>query len=537
MRHAPAPRTVTLLLGGIGAALALVILRCRNVYEDEWLSLAFIQKPMGELWRWTIECGCHPPGALALDRLALLAMGSARGIAALHLVVWFACMGFFVLRAQRLLRSEWGRWGFAAAAFMHPQLLMWAGTLRWYGVWWGVALVVLAVGLLPRQSDREPSWAVSAALGLAGALLLYLDYLAFLFLPCFGVAWLVRYGPSKAAIVRLLAIAGLSAGFAWPVLTSFPDQQALQQCSAEVANHVAAAFQMVHGLSIGQAIMPWHPVGAVVLLGLLLPCIGGLVRALIDRWREPAPAVPSARREVAALVCFLALMLAAAVASGLGTKPRSFLGLGAVVSLLLALGAERMTLRPWRALATALVVLWIATGATNLIARTGTAKRQLNDRPEQVIERLEQIAGDGPALVLTSNLILTFEINQRRARGRTPLVVGSIWNDPVHGFPAGLPPGAERMPIVLVLAEAEAETTGPDPGRDALTAARRMIAGERHEEVGWDPDWQLKSWLARRRLEPYRFHIWYGRPRPGDWRAVESRLQDAARGLILGDNF
>ncbi|MGH7730660.1 MAG: hypothetical protein ACRENJ_05345 [Candidatus Eiseniibacteriota bacterium] len=537
MRRPPMARAVTLLLAAIGAAVALVILRQRNLYEDEWLSLAFIQKPMGELWRWTIECGCHPPGALALDRLALLGLGTARGIAAVHLAVWFACMVFFVLRAGRLLRSDWGRAGFAAAALMHPQLLMWAGTIRWYGVWWGVALVVLAVGLLPGRSDRAPSWAVTGALGLAGALLLYLDYLAFIFLPCFGVAWLVRYGPSRASAARVLAITAISSAVAWPVVTTFPGQQALAQCSAEVANQVAATFQMLHGLSIGQAIMPWHPVGVIVLVGLLLPSLWGLVRGLIGRLREPAPAHPAARRELAALVIFLALMLAAAIASGLGTKPRSFLGLTALVSLQLAIGAEHLRARPWRALAAALAVLWIATGAYHLIARTGTAKRQLNDRPEQVIARLEQIADGGPALVLTSNLILTFEINQRRAQGRTPLVMGSIWNDPVHGFPAGLPADAMRLPWVIVLAEAEVGSTAPDPGRVALSAARRMIADERREDVGWDPDWQRKSRLAGQQLEPYRFRLWYGRPRPGDWRPVDARLQAAARGTILGENF
>jgi hypothetical protein len=527
-------RALPLLLG---MALSIAILCVRNLYEDEWLSLAFLTKPMVELWRWTVACGCHPPGALALDRLTLLALGSARGIAAVHLVIWFAGSAFFVARAGRLLRTDWGRAGFATLAFAHPQLLMWAGTVRWYAVWWGLALVVLAAGLMPRRGDRPPAWPATIALGVAGALLLHLDYLAFVFLPCFAVAWLVRYGPTWPAIARILAIAALSTALGWPVVTTFPDQQALVQCSAEVANHLAAAFHMGHGLSIGQAMMPWHPVGVIVLVALILPCVALLARELIARGREPDAPVPWAAREVAALVCLFGLMVAAAIATGLGTKPRSFLGLTTVVALGLAMGAERLAWRPWRALAAVLLAAWIASGAWNLVARTGSAKRQLNDRPEQVIARLEQLAGNGPALVLTSNLILTFEINQRRARGRTPLVVGSIWNDPVHGFPAGLPEDAARFPRVLVLAEAEAGSTAPDPGRVALTAARRMIAGERSEDVGVDQDWQRKSRLAGQRLEPWRFRIWYGTPRAGDWKAVDERFRSAAKGTILGDGF
>lgn len=534
MRRAPWMRAVPLLLG---AALSISILGARNLYEDEWLSLAFLTKPMAELWRWTIACGCHPPGALALDRLTLLALGSARGIAAVHLVIWFACSAFFAFRAGRLLRTGWGRAGFATLAFAHPQLLMWAGTVRWYAVWWGLALVVLAAGLMPRRDDRPPSWPATIALGVAGALLLHLDYLAFVFLPCFAVAWLVRYGPTRPAMARILAIATLSTALGWPVVTAFPDQRALVQCSAEVANHLAAAFHMAHGLSIGQAMMPWHPVGIVVLVALILPCLALLARDLLARWREPGELAPSAAREVAALVCFLALMVGGAIASGLGTKPRSFLGLTTVVALGLAMGAERLSWRPWRALAAVLLAAWIGTGAYDLIARTGSAKRQLNDRPEQVIARLEQLAEGGPALVLTSNLILTFEINQRRARGQTPLVVGSIWNDPVHGFPAGLPPDASRLPRVLVLAEADAGSTAPDPGGEALTAARGMIADARSEDVGVDPDAQLKSRITGQRFEPWRFRIWYGTPRAGDWNAVDARFQSAAKGTILGDGF
>ena len=242
MRRPPIATLVTPLLGAVGLIVGLVVLSRRNLYEDEWLSLAFIQKPMVELWRWTIECGCHPPGALALDRLALLGLGSARGIAFVHLLFWLGCVTFFVLRAGRLIDRPWARAGFAAVAFMHPQSLMWAGTIRWYGVWWGLALVMVAVGLLPRRSDHLPSWAVTLALGVAGALLLYLDYLAFLLLPCFGVAWLVRYGPTRPAVARIAAIAGFTTALGWPVVRSFPDQQALEQCSAEVANHLAAAL-------------------------------------------------------------------------------------------------------------------------------------------------------------------------------------------------------------------------------------------------------------------------------------------------------
>ncbi len=470
-----------------------------------------------------------------VDQVLLHAIGSSRGIAVVHLVAWYAAVAFFVLSAQPLLRSAWGRAVFAAVAFMHPQLLMWAGTIRWYPVWWGLALVVLAAGLLPRRHDRVPSLAVTVMLGVAAAALLYMDYLAFIFLPCFAVAWVVRHGLSRPSVGRLLAMAGIGIVLAWPVVSWFPNQHALRQCAVAIGNPLGAALFMAHGLSIGQSILPWHPVSVIVVLGLLLPCGWWFAREFFRRWRESRGTDPAGRRELAAVLCFLVLMVAAAIASGLGTKPRSFLGLAVVMGLLIALGAERVTSRPGRGLVAALMVLWIATGAYHLIARTGTAKRQLNDRPEEVIARLDQLSGHEPALVLTESLTLTYEINERGARGKTALRVCSIWDDPVHGHPPGLELDVLQLPWVFVVSEVEAEPADRALVADALASSRRLIQDERSVDLGQDPDWKLKSRLSGQRLEPYRFHVWYGHPRPGDWRAVGEKFTAVARLTILAE--
>jgi len=473
MRPSPAPNRTVLIFGLTGLVVSLAILAGRNLYEDEWLSLAFMQKPLGELWRWTFDAGCHPPGALALDWLALQIL-APRGIAAVHLVVWFAAVGYFVLRAQPLLGSALGRGWFAALAFMHPQSLMWAGTIRWYAPWWAVALAVLAGGLLPRRDDRPPSWPVSMGLGLAGAALLYMDYLALIFLPCFAAAWLTRYGFSRPPLARLLAMGGIAALAAWPVVSALPDREALARCSVEVRDRMGAALHMGHGISVSEAMMPWHPVAVIVALGLLVPCGWLFVRGLVGR--GPAPGRHSGRRELAALLCFFLLMVAGAIVSGLGTKPRSFLGLATVAALLISIGLERVSAPRGRAWFAILTVAWIATGAVHLLTRTGTAKRQLNDRPEQVIAELEALSSRGPALVFTSSLVLTYEINQRRARGTTPLLVCSTWNDPVHGYLPGLPVNVRRLPWVLVVEELDTGSSRLERmTADAMASARELV--------------------------------------------------------------
>lgn len=524
-----------LLIGAIGLALSLAILRVRNLYEDEWLSLAFIQKPLGELWRWTLELGCHPPGALALDWLTLPLVGSARGVALIHVLVWYAAVAFFVLSAQRLLRTGWARAGFAVVAFMHPLQLMWAGSFRWYPVWWAVALAVLAAAFL-RRRPGEPSWAATVALGLAVGALLYLDFLAIIFIPCFGVAWLVRYGLSWRSVGRVVALNAIGVLAALPVLSSLPDRSALHRCSAEVASHLRTALHMAHGLSISEAIMPWHPVAGIVTLGLMLPLGWLFVREFTRRWREERDTDPEGRRALAAMVCFLVLMTAAAIASGLGAKPRSFLGLATLTGLLLAVGAERVGSRRARALVTLLAVLWIGAGAYHLLARTGTAKRQLNDRPEQIIARLEQLAGHQPALVFTSNLILTFEINQRRAQGKTPLIVCSTWNDPVHRHRPGELMNGPPPPWVFVVEEAQDRTGGYDAAMgQALASARGLIRDTQNLTMGTDPDSEWKSRLVGQPVASYRFRIWYGRPGSGDWPWVGEKFALAARHSVLGD--
>ena len=155
-------RKAVLLLAALGLFLALVVLRYRNLYEDEWFTLSAVQKPLRELWHWANTRDMHPPGAYALDRYLLMLAGSARRLAALHLLVWSAGSLFFVLSARRLLGGAWGRAGFAAVAFMHPLVLMRVSGIRWYPIWWGLALVLVALGLLARGRDDVPGWGTAA---------------------------------------------------------------------------------------------------------------------------------------------------------------------------------------------------------------------------------------------------------------------------------------------------------------------------------------------------------------------------------------
>jgi hypothetical protein len=534
MRSKTAGRSSVLLFGLLGFVLGLIVLRYRNIYEDEWMSLSTIHKPLRVLWAWGNTRDWHPPGAHALDRLLLLVVGSARGLAAVHLTIWSAGVLWFTLSARRLLASGWGRADFAALAFLHPQALMWNSSIRWYPIWWSVALAMVSAALLPARRDAAPRWPVAVALGVAGGLLVYYDYLTLLFLPCLAVAWLVRHGPGRVSLARLVALGVVAAGVASPQLRHLT-HDVIRTGHGTMAPLLMAAARSAYALSIGQAILPWHPMAALVVLGLVLPAAGLFLRGLPERWRELAQD-PPAERELAALLTFLALMLASEVASGVASHSYSLIGLVPFVALLLASGAERARARAWRVFATLVAVAWVALGAQHLVARTGTAKRQFNDHPDEYIARLEELAGGRPALVITDDLVFTFEINQRRSRGGTPLVVASCYDDQVHGVPPGLHVDPMTFATVFDIEHPEGESGefGIMANR-ALARTRGMLADSRTVDLGLDPDWRIKIRIAGAHIAAARLRVWYGRPLAGDWAAVGRQLELAGSHSILGE--
>ena len=519
----------------LGLVLGLVILTQRNFYEDEWVTLSTIHKPMAELVRWSNTQDIHPPGVYAMDRVILQAVNAPRVLGAVHLLMWWAGLLMFVMAARRLLASARGQTLFAAIAFLHPQVLMWNSSLRWYPIWWGFAFAMIAIGLL-RKGALPPGWRATIALGLAAGLLVYVDYLALLFLPLFAAAWVVRWGWSRAALGRLALIAALSAALATPQLIQL-SSAILHSGHGQMTSPLMAGARLVHALTMGGAILPWHPVAVIASLVVLLPCTVLAITGMPATVQRLAASQPPAHRELIALLGLLIVMAVAGAVTGIGSHTYALMGLAPMVAFVLALGAERIRGRAVWTLVVVVTALWMGTGAWHLTARASTSKRLVNDHPEENIARLEQLANGGPALVFTNDLVLTFEINQRRARGTTRLAVCSCMEDRAHGYPSGLHDDPRRFPYVIVV-------THPDPPYDevgrisheALVRARDFIDQSRTIDLGADPDWEWKRRIPGARVESARLRAWYGRPLPGDWAAIGRRMQDAARISILSED-
>ncbi|MFI5371371.1 MAG: hypothetical protein ACHQ52_07405 [Candidatus Eisenbacteria bacterium] len=534
MRSQPPEQRWIIAVGSAALALSLIILRSRNLYEDEWVSLSIVSRPLAEMWRWCLTVDIHPPGIYALDRLLLRALGAPRAVGAVHLALWSAGAMTLVSAAYRLLSSLWGRIAFAIAALMHPHVLMWNSSIRWYPVWWGLALAVLAWGLLPRRRDDVPGWAMTLGLGAAIGALAHLDYLAVPFAPSFAAAWLVRHGSAPRSLGRLLLLAATAILVASPMLGPVLAMIRGHGGAGDVASLRISAQRMLYVLSLGDALLPWNPVSVLVALALLAPSAWLLLRRMPARWGEMRRTDSVGTRELAALAVFTALMLAAGVMTGVGSHGYAFLGLTPLVVLLLTLGAERSDRRAWRALASATAIVWISTGAYDMIARTGTAKRQLNDHPEEIVSELGRLTNGEPAVVVTDDLPMTFEINERRVRQTTRLVTCSWVTDDYHGYGAGLDGTIldYRWVIVLEHVEGEWDEFGPLL-RAATDRARQLTPEGRMVELAPDPDFRWKNLLRGARMQAHRLRAWYGHPVPGDWEAVDSLMVAAGARSIL----
>jgi hypothetical protein len=291
---------------------------------------------------------------------------------------------------------------------------------------------------------------------------------------------------------------------------------------------------MAHALALGGAILPWHWIAPLVVLGLMIPAAWAFIVALPAWLRGTAAPDPVWRRELSAVLVLVALLIGLGVVTGVASHIYTFLGLVPLVVLGLALGAERIRARAWRVLAVLIAIAWVGVGAWHLLARTGTIKRQVNDHPEEIIARLEQLAGGDSALIVTSDMVLTFEINARRARHATPLVTASIWDDRVHGFGPGLPVDPLRYRMVFDVEHPEGENNEAEAiARAALEQTRMLIADPQRADLGVDPDFALKNRFSGARLAGARLAVWYGRPLPGDWMLVDKTLERAAERSVI----
>jgi len=508
----------------LSLAAAFVILAYRNIYDDELVTFALIHFPLRELWQRANEFDVHPPGMYALGRLCFLAFGSERWMCVVPLLVWTAGACVFAWSALPRIRTLWGGVIFMLLTFFHPQVLMWTNSNRWYPYWSGLALAILGLAYFPRDSasaDAPPRRRTMIFIGCILGGMAYLNYLTGVFAFALTLGFLVRFGISRTAIGRI-AIAGLVAFLIFlPQLSVFLNVHLQNTELTQRSSMGIATLRLAYALSVGEALMPWHPAALLVGALILIPSYYFFCRSLR---KERA-------REVVACAAFVLFVLIIAIISGLGGSPRSFVFLTPLMAFMLALGAEQVSGKSWRAVSSVLIALWLSVGAFHLVARTGTAKNSLNDHTDEWVDKIAELSAGRPALVVSHNPAIAYEINRRRIPGDSqPLTVLSAYPDWVHNLDRGIQ-GTPQLYATVFVVETYIGALRKRNAfvRDYIDSAKSSINLPTTLRMGEDPDAPMKSKLSGEDLPADRFILTYGPTTKTDWSALIAKAQKCLR--------
>lgn len=524
------------------------VLTVRNLYEDELASFAFVMKSFSMLWRDANAFDVHPPGAYVVARLGYLITGSERYAALLPLLVWIFGVAVFVRTFQPVLSSAWGRILFALMAFLHPQCLMWSNTIRWYPIWWGGALLVLSFALSPRlgrgigttlgeEEGFSPGRCLTLLLGLV--LLLYTNYLTLAFIPCFLGAFFLRFGFTRAIVLRMAVVVVLS------LLAGLPQIYTLFNVHVNGMPQGGAAFRaaarLTYGMTIGEAVLPWHPLAFLAGFLVIAPGSLGAARYLLQKALSVGRRGKE-ERAVLALSFFLVLFLVVAVLSGAGFKSRSFLGLVPVFGLIVCVGLEQTSskrdfIRRVRLVWACAVLLWTGAGVHNLLMRQGTAKGGMNDHPEEVFHRIVEITKGAPTVVFAYDPVVAYVFNRLARVKKIPLSVCCTTIDHVHGVNRGSLPHGKVAYLVTVETFKGAWLPVVAELDRVVDALKGVMCDSVRFAMGTDELLRAKRYVLRRNLVADRYIVTVGSLQEGAelsalariWGEVEAKLGKALK--------
>jgi hypothetical protein len=446
MQRKPSTRTLAVGFLAASAALSVAVLAARNLYDDEISSFYLITQPLGAIIRAQSQGDVHPPGMYLLAHLAYCIVPSFRWINLFPLVFFYAGLSFFVLSLAPIFPRKRSQVCFFLLATLHPELLMWSNTFRWYSWWTGLALITLVLSLQPHVSRPRLTKARALSIGLLLGCLFYLNYITLLFAATLATAMFFRFRNqprrqlATPALLTLLVFAVLIAPQLDTMVTVHLPGSGDQRSSV-----IVSVARLLLSLTTSEAFLPWQPLAVAAVAAFMALC----VNAIATRFRRsppmevprlqttpPAPTegdrlslsqVPSSGEALFSILLFALLFLVLVTISGLGGKPRN--GLLLIPLLAPAAAFAIGVLRPRLQIATLVFFsIWSAVGVTHLLGRYDLTKATMNDRPEQVIAFIRQTAGSDCPLVVTYDVGLSFALSQSRLPG---LILVSGTGDPI----------------------------------------------------------------------------------------------------------
>ncbi len=508
-------------------AMALVFLGFRNIYDDEVGSFQLVGDSIANIVRISNSGDLHPPGMYVLSHLAYMLIPSPRWMTILPLLAFYSGLAAYVFAVGPLFAIMRSRACFLILATLHPQLVMWSNSIRWYGWWTGIALLALTIALQPREA-RPPRLTCGRALllGLLLACLFYLNYITLLFAAALGLAVRLRYSGSiwRQSLVALGSFLLLIAPQLHPFFAVHMAGSRSQRGPV-----LLSAARIAQSLAPSEAYLPWHPLAVIAVLAFAGFAIAGL--ALAVGWaRDSGSSLLAEKRGKAifCVLCFGAVFFALAVLTGLGVKPRNALLL---IPALAPAGALVFGAIQSRGLQNALLgffAVWSAVGLAHLIGRQGTFKGGMNDRPEEVLDYVSDSRGAGCSVTMTYDPELTF-LMARSGLARS-LVLGYPQNSFFRGARGFAPSDCTAMRLYIVRSY-----TGGYLNRrsllEELARAQRFLDGPvTVKSLGYDPDAGAKRRLSRllpASLAPldYRYVVSSGAISRSALAALESQLE------------
>jgi hypothetical protein len=537
----PSPRTLATAFLFVSAALCVVLLATRNLYDDEISSFNLILAPVHTIIQYTATRDLHPPGMYLLSHFAYSILPSFRWLNLFPALLLYASLTVFLLQVTPLFTRTRAQIGILLLATLHPQLLMWGATIRWYGWWTGLALIALTVALQPRDPRPRIGPARGLVLGLLLACLFYLNYITFLFAFALAAAMLLRYRaePWKRLLVpALLAVAVFGVLIAPQLHTMLTVHLPLAR--ADRAGLAASFFRLLQSIAVSEAYLPWHPLAILAGLVFCALCVAGLAALL--RWNRSQAIKPDAlafNSTLASITLFGMLYFLLIAATGLGGKPRN----GLLLVPVLAVPAAWIigTLRP--SVQTAILLFfaaWSGVGIAHMIGRTGLTKSNMIGRPEQVVAFIQQTSGDGCAVVVTYDANLAFALDQSSL---SRLLILTPFDAATLGAARRLPDnGCAQTTLYAVTSYLGGNSDWEHSLNAELQSSTQFIQGPPLARFfSFDPDAVRKRALARipmlgrsladaARLPDYRYVVLSGPIEPASLAAMRQRMPDFISG-------
>lgn len=527
----------------VSAALAIAVLAARNLYDDEVSSLPLITSSLTHILAVNAQTDVNPPGMYLLAHLAYSVIPSFRWLNLFPMLVTYAGLGCFLLQVTPLFRSTRQRLCLLLLATLHPQLLMWSASFRWYGWWLGLALLTLTLALQPREPRPTLTSARALTLGILLAALFYLNYITFLFAIALALALLLRYRTLPWTRV-LLSLLMMLAAFA---LLIAPGLHALiavhiPHADSQRFGVLTSTARLLQSLLASEAYLPWNPAAIATCVVFFVLCIAGIFALLRPKAEPPRnhflqPNPPASNNALASILTFALVFLVLVAATGLGGKPRNGLLLIPVLAPAAAwtIGAFG---RRMQSAVLLFLALWCALGADHMLRRHGLAKATMIERPEQVVALVRDTPGC--SVVITYDDGLAFAL----AQAELPrLVLFSPFEGPLYTAAQSLPEqdctGTMFTTLYAVRSYTGAETGAWTTALNTeLQSATQLVQDTpRLHYLSYDPDASNKRALARlplvgrdlasaAQLPDYRFVVLSGTIDPASLITLRQRLPD-----------